>query len=176
MTWDKQVANKLKQLKSEYDLDELAANDLLQLNNLAEAMASLDTYTEMLEWELSCDERNIKNISDIQRLIIEVGKNISSISNDLKIDRKSRERKTESVPDYIKDLKERGRKFLEQRMYYIYCPICKELLISMWILNKNFGHKFKCVCPQCKHEFVVNASDLELHKNIPDVIVPISTK
>lgn len=172
MDFAKIVSEKLEQLQDEYDLSELAANDLLQLNNLAEAMASLDMYNEMLDDELSKEERNIRNISDIQKLITEANKNISLISTQLKIDRKSREKQTESVPDYIRDLKERAKIFLKDRMYYLYCTKCKTLLISMWVLDINSGHKFKVTCINCKNNFIVNGSDLEFHKNVPDVIVP----
>ena len=174
MDWLERVEEKLETFKSEYDLSELAANDILQLRSLAEAMSSLDVYNEMLEQELAEDPRSIKNIADIQKLITEAGKNISTISGDLKIDRKNRERKTESVPDYVRDLKSRARKFLEQRMVYIYCPKCKTLLMSAWLLDLNAGNKFKFNCSNCKHSFVVD--DVEFatqHKNIPDVIVPL---
>ena len=170
------VKRKLEYLQSEYDLSELAANDLLQLDSLAEALASSDEYNKMLEDELSIEPRNIRNISDIQKLITEVNRNISSISNDLKIDRKSRERKTDSIPDYVKDLQDRARAFVEDRMFYIYCPKCKTLVMSMWILDYTLGHKFKLICKNCKNDFVVNGTDLQFHKNIPDAIVPRSKK
>jgi DNA-directed RNA polymerase subunit M/transcription elongation factor TFIIS len=139
-------------------------------------MVSLDIYNGMLEQELGEEPRSIKNIADIQKLVTEASKNISSISTDLKIDRKSREHKTDSIPDYVRDLKDRAKKFLEQRMYYIYCPKCKTLLLSMWLLDINSGNKFKLTCPNCKNTFVVADSELPLHKNIPDAIVPVGPK
>ena len=166
------VKKKLEILKEEYDLSDLAANDMLQLTNLAEALASQDVYNKLLSEELDSEEANISRVKEIQRLITEVTKNIATISDSLKIDRKSREKKTESVPDYVKDLKLRAKRFLDQRLSYIYCPKCKILVATMWLSRYNQGAKFKFICQKCNDSFIVSDSELDNRKNIDSAVVP----
>jgi chromosome segregation ATPase len=168
------VEERLAKLNEEYDLSDLAANDRMQLVGLAEAMTQLDQYTALLNRELDQedDDINISRIKNLQRLISDARKDISSISDDLKISRKIREKSEEDLTTYIASLKERAANFLEDRLSYIYCTECKTLVATMWLLDYNKGGKSNFVCSKCGQSFLVVHNSLEKRKNVDDALVP----
>ena len=170
----KQTEVELSRLNDEYDLSDLASNDRRQLEELASANAQAAYFNMLLEEEAQKDSVDIRKLKDLQTLLTGNRKDISTIQGDLKIDRKNREKKTESIPEYIKDLKDRGLKFLAERMSYIYCPKCKFLLGNMWLYKYSMGSKFKFICPNCENSFIVADSDLEQRKNIDTALIPKS--
>jgi len=170
----KQTELERNKLNDEYDLSDLAANDRRQLEELASANAQAAYFNMLLEEESQKESVDIKKLKDLQILLTGNRKDISTIQSDLKIDRKNREKKTESIPEYIKDLKDRGLKFLAARMSYIYCPKCKFLVGNMWLYKYSMGSKFKFICPSCENSFIVADSDLEQRKNVATALIPKS--
>ena len=170
----KQSELELNKLNEEYDLSDLATNDRRQLEELANALAQSTFFNALLEEESKKETPDIRRLKDIQALLTGIRKDVSTIQGDLKIDRKNREKKTESIPEYIKDLKDRGIKFLAARMSYIYCPKCKFIVGNMWLYDYTLGSKFKFICPRCENSFIVADSDLKTRKNLEDVLVPKS--
>mgnify|MGYP006310932343 CR=1 FL=1 len=169
------VEERLDELSEEYDLTDLAANDKMQLQNLAEAMTQLDQYTDILQRELSKEDEDltISRIKSLQKLISDTRKDISSISDDLKIYRKNRDKSEEDLATYISSLKERASKFLDDRFSYIYCTECKTLVATIWLLEYKNG-KSNFVCPKCGNSFIVAHGQLNKRKNREDALVPIS--
>jgi len=172
MDLQRQTEAELERLNKEYDLSDLAENDRRQLEELASALAQASFFNWLLQDEAKKETIDVRKLKDLQKLLTDSRKDISSIQGDLRIDRKNRERKTESVPEYVKDIKTRALKFLSERLSYIYCPKCKFLLGNIWLYKYNLGSKFKFICPQCENEFIVIDSALEDRKNLSDAIVP----
>lgn len=165
---------KLQKLGEEYDLTDLAVNDRMQLESLAETLAQLDQYNELLNQELSLEDINLRKIKDLQKLASDTRRDVSNISDDLKISRKIREKKSDSLPDYIANLKLRARKFIEDRVSYIYCPKCKTLIGNLHLTDYSYGGKANFVCHHCGQNFIVAFSELTQRKNIEDALIPIN--
>lgn len=168
------VALKLKELGDEYDLTDLAVNDRMQLESLAEALTQLDQFNEFLNNELLLDKLDLRKIKDLQKLVSDTRRDISNISDDLKISRKIREKKSDHLPDYIDNLKLRARNFIEDRMSYIYCPKCKTLVGNLYLVVYDLGGKASFVCHHCGNHFIVAFSELTTRKNVETALIPIN--
>jgi len=168
------VDEKLKELGTEYDLTDLAVNDRMQLESLAEAYTQLGKFYELLDDEFSKEAGNFTRVKDLKKLISDTLKDISNISDDLKISRKIRESKSDHLPDIIAGFKVRARKFIEDRMSYIYCPKCKTLVGNLYLIDYNIGGKANFVCPHCGNNFIVAFSELTTRKNLESALLPIN--
>ncbi len=169
--FEEKVAEKLKQFHRDYDLDELASNDRFQLEQLAHALVHRDTYSSMMEAELSLEEPSVTKIKNLQKLLSDSIRDISNLEDGLRISRKNRKEKTESPVDYIKELKERAKRHLENRLSYIYCK-CGVLVATFWLLNYDQGSRFMFICPQCGSKFFINDSELKNRTNDENRVVP----
>jgi len=102
---------------------------------------------------------------------------ISSMQDDLKLTRKTRkEGEDDDFLSYLESLKQKAKVFYKQKMLYIFCPKCRRLLSTTWLLypdnEKNFLH-LKCDNKNCNYEFDVILADLYKtgNRNIDDVAI-----
>ncbi len=172
MDLDVLSSSKLDQFLKDYDVEDLTSGDMLALEELSRALAQLEIFGEMLKEQLGNEDVNLRAVQDLNKIISTARSDISKLQDDLKISRKTRKEKTESVPDFIKDLKKRAKHFLESRLAYIYCPKCKTLLANVWLLDYNAGARFRFVCPNCKDDFMLYDFNLAERTNDPERIVP----
>lgn len=174
---DALAESKLEEFKKDYDLDELTSNDKLSLKELARTLARLDIYNEMFN-RIFKDTLGEGNRADMQKLKLlqkfsdDALNSASKLQTDLRIVRKNRKSEEASVEDYIKNLKYRAKKFLESRLSYIYCPKCKTLVSTLWLLDYESGSRFKFTCPHCNTEFIVNDFELVRRTNDESRLVP----
>lgn len=159
---------------SEYDVDDLAINDQIMLDELSTAMAQLELLNGELDTLLAADEIDLRRVSDINKVISTTRADISKIQEDLRITRKTRKEKSDSVPEFIRDLKLRASKFIEERMSHLYCPSCKTLVCSVWLLDYNKQNKILLECPKCGHRFIVESELLVKRTNDLQRLVPFS--
>ncbi len=126
----------LKQFEDEYDLSEMLPNDRAVLNSLISAILQLDDYRAMIrevtkQGILTPDKIGI--MRELNTACTNLTREISSMQDDLKITRKSRKAdKEESVINYLEDLKIKARTFARQKMQYIFCENCGQLLATVW--------------------------------------------
>jgi len=167
---------KLKEFAQDYDLDELTSNDRLSLIELARTLARLDIYnslfSRLFNAALEDGSVDMKKLEMLQKFSDAALTSASKLQSDLKIVRKDRKSNEASIEDYIKDLKDRAKKFLSSRLSYIYCPKCSTLISTVWLLNYAAGSRFKYVCPHCNEEFIVTDIELENRTNDETKIVP----
>lgn len=159
---------------SEYDVDDLAINDQIMLDELSTAMAQLELLNAELDTLLTADEIDLRRVSDVNKVISTTRADISKIQEDLRITRKTRKEKSDSVPEFIRDLKQRASKFLEERMSHLYCPSCKTLVCSVWFLSYEQPNKILLECPKCGHKFIVESQTLNNRTNDLQRLVPYS--
>jgi len=102
---------------------------------------------------------------------------ISSMQDDLKLTRKTRkEGEDDDFLSYLESLKQKAKVFYKQKMLYVFCPECRRLLATIWLLypdnKKNILH-LKCDNKNCNHEFDVILADLYKtgNRNIDDVAI-----
>jgi len=154
----KRVKEKIRALKKDYDFDEMKANDLEMLNQLAFLMVQLEDVE--LKLFSAIKEGKVSEHRELQKLASSIRADILKLQDGLGISRKSRKSSTESsVVEFIKDLKKRASELYDREMIYLFCPETNKLLGTMWIANKQGQHKVQLWCHDCnKHHFYNPAS------------------
>jgi hypothetical protein len=90
------------------------------------------------------------------------------MQEDLKISRKVRQTdKNISAIAELETLKEKAKVFYEQKMIYIFCPECNELLVTAWFLFNESENTIRLKCQRpldtgkpCGHVFDVKSKDV----------------
>lgn len=164
------VKQKIDELGNDYDLTDLKYNDIMQLNDLSTAMVTLEALQEVIykEQKKGIDGDNIAFIDRLNRVISSVRSDVSKIQTDLNLSRKIRKgEKEESVLQYIEKVKDYAKRRYEEVMSYIYCPKCKMLLSTIWLLYPNENNKVTLTCnrlldngKRCKNKFTVTSKTL----------------
>lgn len=132
-TTDK-VERMLEAFEKDYDLSGMAANDLVALRNLAQQYVYMKEINKRIEVSL-LDSDTATDLERLIRIAGNVQKLITDIQTNLAITRK--QRKVDKEQDIVTawdDLKQRAKRFLSERLSYIYCPECRMLLANVWFL------------------------------------------
>jgi hypothetical protein len=154
--WEKRIQIKLEEFRKDYDLDDLKINDIQGLRALASSVIRLEDYDtiigKLLEEGGGVSENNILVVERLSSIQQHLREGISKIQDDLKISRKTRHsEKEEDAVTFIEELKKKAKKFYEQRMMYIFCPECHELLATIWFQYPQF--KTNVIKLKCHREF-----------------------
>lgn len=165
------VEDTVEEIKADYDISDMTANDKFSLYELARAFVTAE--------DLQRDLREAQEEGDwgiygkINRELHRTRDDISDLQDYLNITRKAREKTGKhSLVEFIEDLKQRGRKFLDQKLSEIYCPQCEELICKAWFLYPEENNAIKLYCERCGNKFTIKSKDIEDNKNI-DVGPPI---
>jgi len=170
------IEEHLVSLGQDYDLDDMKANDRLQLRALAMAeiqLSDLEKITYSIRQDVS--PTSIMMIEKLNNTMSKLRSDISDISDDLQLTRRIRKQSSEaSVISYLDDLRSKARKFYRERMLYIFCPKCKRLLSTIWLLYSEENNQIVLRCSNCEHRFNQELSSLYQmdNKNLEDVIIP----
>ena len=171
------VVNKIEDLGQDYDLEDMKANDMVQLRALALAMIQLEDL-EKIAWRTrqETNYESIQILEKINRVLSTLRSDISNISSDLQLTRKIRKQSREaSVINAIDDLRDKARRFYRERMLYIFCDSCKMLLCTTWLMySENEDNFITLECNRCKNKMKVKLCDLYHtdNKNLEDLILP----
>ena len=174
---EERVQENLDEMAEDYDLDDMKANDRLQLRALALAemqLADLEKATYYIRQNVT--QNNVIMIEKLNNTMSKLRSDISKISDDLQLTRRIRKQSQEAnVISYIEDIKTRARKFYKERMLYVFCPECKFLLSTIWLLYPDQEHnEIHLECEHCGNKFVQPLSGLyeRENKNLEDVVIP----
>jgi hypothetical protein len=181
--FEARIETKMKELENDYDFSEMKINDKVLLRNLCQALIQLEDY-EQISYRLRTEGVNAGNIMmlrNVGELMSNLRNDISRVQDDLKITRKIRKSDKEaSVINTIETLKEKARKFYDQKMMYIFCPKCNMLLGTIWTLYPSEErNKITLVCnrrldndTKCGEKVVVLTKDMLALKgtNNPEVL------
>lgn len=133
--FETRIQIKMKELEADYDISDMKINDKLLLRALCQALIQLEdleqtAYKFRVE---GIDPTNIMILKYIGDLMTDLRNSISKLQDDLKITRKIRKGDKEvTVLNYIEELKDKARKFYDQKMMYAFCPKCNMLLGTSW--------------------------------------------
>ena len=171
--FEKRIQEKLKEFSDEYDLTDMKVNDKVQLRALAQAeiqLEDLETAAYVLRQEIATD--NVLVLEKINNIMSKLRSDISMISNDLQLTRRIRKQSKEaSVISYIDTLRDKARKFYKQKMLYVFCPECRMLLATTWLMYPDSNNSLKTKCGQCGHAFTLDLAPLyeTENRNLKDV-------
>lgn len=148
--FETRIQRKIDQFAVDYDLDDLNSNDKMTLRALGQAYLSLEDYENQI-YNLRKEGVTLDNIMMLEKLsniISSLRKDISNLSDDLKITRKIRRTdKDQTVLTYIEDLKRKARDFYDATMMTIFCPKCGTWIGSLWTLfPTDARNKITLVC------------------------------
>lgn len=135
------IQEKYEEFEQDYDLSDMKFNDKEVLRGLCEALAVKEyleeRYHRIMEGEgITLD--NLTLITKLEERISAMRKDISNMQEDLNITRKNRSKdKEESVRAEWENLQARAQKFYRNRMAYVYCDKCANLLATVWFHYPN---------------------------------------
>lgn len=151
--YEKRIESKMNQFEQDYDLSEMLINDKLTLRHLCKALIQLEDY-ETMGYKLSqngdsiIDPDVIMTVEKLNNIMSKLRQDISKLQEDLKIRRK--ERRSEEQANQIQkqeELEKKAKAFYEQKMIYIICPKCKQLLGTVWVKNiKSKQNRIQLYC------------------------------
>jgi len=173
---ESRIQEHLDSLGQDYDLDDMKANDRLQLRALAMAeiqLSDLEKAAYTVRKDIS--GTSVLMIEKLNNTMSKLRSDISDISDDLQLTRRIRKQSSEaSVMSYLDDLRTKARKFYKERMLYVFCPNCRRLLTTLWLLYPDESNTIVLKCSHCGNRFNQELSGLYKtdNKNLEDVVVP----
>jgi hypothetical protein len=146
--FENRIEAKLKKFEDDYDLKDLKVNDMLSLRALAQAYISLEDL-ENYSYNFrtgGIESERILEMEKVNNVMSGLRRDISTMQNDLKISRKTRSEKDETVLSYLENLKQQAKKFYKSRMFYVFCDKCSMLLFTGWFLYPNENNIITLTC------------------------------
>lgn len=190
--WEARISARMEAYEEAYDLESLMPNDMSTLRALVQAQMRLDDFESEINKlstpnqenpEESISETNLYKIQKFSEMCNNLRKDIGNMQDTLKISRRIRKsEQEESTVKFIESLKEKAKKFAEQKMHLVFCPKCHTLLAQIWWLYPDAkGNKIILHCyrelegVKCDGEVALSAKELTSmggrnYDNIPDSI------
>lgn len=141
------VTAKIDELHVDYEINDLKANDRFTLEELAKALVTLENLDLQL-FELRKDvERNLTAIKDLSNVVNQSRTAIAKMQDTLGISRKMRKDSgSENAREELKRQTELAREMLAEKLAYVYCEKCTELIGTFWFLFDNKKNTIKLTC------------------------------
>jgi len=170
------IKEKLDELDKDYDFSDMKANDMMQLESLVLAMLQLDDIEkEVYKKRNDLTDSNILALEKLNKILSQLRADISTISTDLQLTKKIRNKNKDiSIVQRWEELSKKASEFYKQKMLYIFCPDCRTLLSTIWLLyTDNKKNKISLYCERCKtyHEIYLHELYDTGNKNLPDVVI-----
>lgn len=175
---DRRVDEKIKELGEDYALEDMKANDMMQLRALVLAILQLDDIeNETYFLRQNITESNILVLEKLNRMASTLRTDISNTSADLQLTKKIRSKSKEaSVQLRWESLTEKAFEFYKRKMLYLFCPDCKMLLSTVWLMYPdNKTNVIKLKCERCNSTHTIsNLYELyeKDNKNVDDIVIP----
>jgi len=161
----------LKDYSDKYDLATLASpNDRANLEMLINNQIIVESVQRKLQ-ELT-DDDPVDNIDMIQRLsssLKDIIERNLQLERALALDRKTRnQNNSESIAEYLVNLKQTAQDFLERRLVKLYCPDCKILLSRFSIVQDHSFFDLRVNCSQCNKLITATREEKDIFFDIKD--------
>jgi len=173
---EKDIKEHLVEFENDYDLSDLKINDRLVLRNLIRAIITLeDLENNFSLLKIDVSNSNILLLDRLSKVMNHLRRDISEMQDDLKLTRRIRkESQEENFATYLADLQNKARRFYRQKMLYIFCPECRRLLSTVWLLQTEANNILNLECSNCKNKFAITLSELYStdNRNLKDVRIP----
>jgi hypothetical protein len=175
---EEEIAKRLLDFEDDYDLSDMKINDRIVLRNLIISMISLEALEKQFVGQReNLSDANILLLDRTSGVMSKLRHDISDMQNDLKLTRKIRkEGREESFMSWLEKTREKAEKFYKRKHLYIFCPECRRLEATVWLLypDEITTMSFHCGNEKCRHEYTVYLPDLYEtdNKNLEDVVIP----
>jgi hypothetical protein len=173
---EEQIDEKLKDFGEDYDLSDMKINDRLVLRNLIIAIITLEELEETFaSMRTDISEGNMLMVDRLAGVMSKLRKDISDMQNDLKLTRKIRkEGREESFLAWMDKMKERAAEFYREKSLSIFCPDCRMMLSSVWLIYPEGDNKISLHCKRCDSFVEVELKYLydTDNVNLDDVALP----
>lgn len=146
----KRVQEKFDSLEDGYDLSGMKANDMQVVSALCWSFVQLEVYQDTIRALTSNTESIVlfePIIKSVSTMMKELRADISKMQVDLNITRKIRSSdKDASVVSAWDSLKKSAKDFYDQKMSYVYCSSCNQLLSTTWFLYPTKKNVLELTC------------------------------
>lgn len=161
----------LQDYSNKYDLETLSSpNDRANLEMLINNQVIIESIQTKLQELTEIDP--VDNIDIIQRLgssLKDIIERNLQLERALALDRKTRNSSaSESVADYIVNLKQFAQEFLDKRLVKLYCPSCQILLARFSIVHDHSPFELKVKCNQCNNDVISAREERDIFFDIKD--------
>lgn len=161
----------LKDYSDKYDLATLSSpNDRANLEMLINNQVIVESIQSKLQ-EVAEDDP-VANIELVQRLgsaLKDMIERNLQLERALALDRKTRNSsQSESVADYIVNLKQIAQDFIERRLIKLYCPSCKILLMRFSSVHDHNPFSISVKCTQCNQDVIAAREEKDIFFDIKD--------
>jgi len=163
-TLEERVDSRITKLSEEYDLSDMKYHDMLILQRFFTAFIRLedaelelaDRYQDLGANEKAREEASLSTLrNDILKMQSELG-----------ISKLRRNQEVEDNPMVIfSDIRARAKKFLDERLCWVNCPICGMQLAKINFTYPKAANTLKLFCGRCEHEFTVGAEEILATEN-----------
>src|SRR3990172_2439999 len=160
---ERRIEEKIEELSKDYDLDDMKANDMMQLRSLILSVVQLeDLESKDFEIRQDINSANVLTLEKINRMISALKTDVSALSTDLQLTKKIRNKSKEvSVAKRWNDLVDQAYEFAKRKMLYIFCPECNMLLATVWLLYTDEPYSSLSLhCGKCGNHFTEELSSL----------------
>jgi len=171
MTKSRRFQEILADYADKYDLATLSSpNDRANLEMLINNQVIVESIQVKLQ-ELTEDDP-VENIDIIQRLgssLKDIIERNLQLERALALDRKTRNsNSSESVAEYLVNLKQTALDFLEKRLTRVYCPDCKTLVARFSVVHDHSPFSMRVKCNQCEKDVTVEREERDIFFDIKD--------
>lgn len=142
-----------KQFEEDYDLSTLNnSNDRLNLDTLIRNIVLIERMDEEIDNLMARNDiaNQVATIDKLARTKDGLQTQNLTLERQLGIDRKSRKKDSDTSPaEYIIQLKQHAKEFLEKRLTRVLCPDCKILVMRFSSAYDHTEFDIAAQCPQC---------------------------
>lgn len=180
-SFEERIQEKMESFEDDYDISDLKFNDMQTLRALCQALISLEDYENSM-YRLKAEGVNESNLSlhdKLHKAITDTRADIAKLQDALRITRRIRKGdKQETVMSELQGLKDKANKFLEAKMFYVFCPECRMLLSTTWFLYPKADNKLVLHCgrilddgSKCGTKVIVSSEKLleDKGRNLKDI-------
>lgn len=154
-----EIQQMMEQFADDYDLASMNYNDKLALEVLCGLYIQVQDNVKEIE-ESKGEKGWSDRISELVDLNKKLISNIEQLEKQLGISRKARGKDKETtVVNYMTEVQKKAKKFLEEKLNYIYCSSCSMLLCNVWFLYPEESNELQLVCKRCNETMTINSID-----------------
>jgi hypothetical protein len=168
--FEARIQEKIAGFEEDYDLTDMKFNDTETLRALCQSLIQLEDL-EQVSFEIRNAGISLNNLTVLDKIAQQMSRtrlDMLKMQEDLKISRKVRQTdKNISAIAELDTLKAKAKAFYEQKMIYIFCPECNELLVTTWFLFNEAENIIRLECQRpldtgdkCGHVFDVKSKDV----------------